>query len=1063
MRPTGNRLLRRLMPGLARLMPGLALLGALIGWNSPGEAYVQQIIIDATNTASYNPIPLGSSTPGPSVTYTIYTGRIIGALSPTNPLNAGITDINLAPTNGGLVTYTSVFSIVTPTSPMARSGLMIHEVPNRGGNAINTNALIAGATYVQSGWQPDLLAQCSTAPVPPYPCVSLSSSYGTPSGTYPFFTAPTGFAAFVVQVPVATTDGNPPNGTNTITGKVYGHVCTGPAGCPLAAGSAPTSTSHMAIQGPAFVPYQPVGPDTFQAQLWSTPSQTFTGVTGPKTLIPSAQWAWAFCPSGWPGTANPNYICLNGQTFNPNLLYEVVYTAANPLVLGVGFAAFRDLASFLRYGTTAPNGGSNPIPGSITSAMTVGASQSAAFIHGLIFYGFNEDEDGRIVFDGAWPQIDGRMMVMNIRWGQPNNLMYLYMGGDEAPIWWADYPNLARGLPANGMLHRCTATGTCPQVLETLGSAEIYSEKMHASLCGFTCVADIPLPPNVYRYYSPGATHGGGNVSFTWSAPGSITPPTGQTYPSDPIPLTFTNNALQAAFIGLLLNGTPMPPSAPGLTYPSLASGQLVLNTAAAEGFPTIPGFPYAGDQAWAPFVYDFGPLEDYSNQSGIPTIQPPNITQVLPVYAPKVDADGNETQVGGVPSVLGEAPIGTYVGWNLTSIGWYTGQVIPGAGGSGSFWPFWDTKAHRMANSDPRLSLEERYGTHVGYVCVVAEAASKAMGKRFLLASDAPGLITLASASNVLTSLMPTVADTSLANTLCLAKTHDFNGDGKSDLFWRDDSGNLAVWLMNGAAVSSSGGLGNVPGNWSIVGQRDFNGDGMTDLLWRDTAGDTAIWFMNGTQVSSSSGIPSPDPSWSVVATGDFNGDGMGDILWEDTSGNLSLWLMNGATPIAMGSLGAVPLTLSVAGTGDFNGDHKTDILWRDTSGNTSIWFMNGTQVASSAAVANIPAPWSVVGTGDLDGNGMSDIVWQDNNGNTAVWLMNGATVVANAMVGNIPTNWTMAETGDFDGNGTSDLLWRDNSGNTAIWFMSGVTVSSTGYVGNIPANWTLQAVNAD
>jgi hypothetical protein len=120
MRPTRNRL-------LSRLMPALALLGAVIGWNTPSEAYVQQIIIDQTNTANYNPIPLGSSTPGPSVMYTIYTGRIIGALSPTNPLNAGITDINLAPTSGGLVNYTAVFSIVTPTAPAARSGLMIHE------------------------------------------------------------------------------------------------------------------------------------------------------------------------------------------------------------------------------------------------------------------------------------------------------------------------------------------------------------------------------------------------------------------------------------------------------------------------------------------------------------------------------------------------------------------------------------------------------------------------------------------------------------------------------------------------------------------------------------------------------------------------------------------------------------------------------------------------------------------------------------------------------------------------------------------------------------------------
>ncbi len=144
MRPTMKRL-------LWRLVPALALLGAMIGWNSPSEAYVQQIIIDQTNTANYTPIQLGSSIPGPSVSYTIYTGRIVGAISPTNPLNAIITDINLAPTSGGLVNYTSVFSIVTPTNPAARNGLMIHEVPNRGNNAINTSALIAGVTYVQSG------------------------------------------------------------------------------------------------------------------------------------------------------------------------------------------------------------------------------------------------------------------------------------------------------------------------------------------------------------------------------------------------------------------------------------------------------------------------------------------------------------------------------------------------------------------------------------------------------------------------------------------------------------------------------------------------------------------------------------------------------------------------------------------------------------------------------------------------------------------------------------------------------------------------------------------------
>jgi hypothetical protein len=691
---------------------------------------------------------------------------------------------------------------------------MIHAVPNRGGNAINTSALIEGATYVQSGWQGDLLAQCSPFPAIPYPCFELNPGpYGSLNTTTGVFTPPQvsdvagvaglkSLASFVVQVPVATN----PNGKDPITGQVYSHVCTGTNGCGLAVGSAPTSTAQLVIQAPAFAPYQPASMDTNQAEFWTVSSQTFEGKNSKETPIPSDQWAWAYCPSGWPGTPNPNWICLKNGPFNPKLLYEMAYTAKNPLVLGVGFAAFRDLGSFLRYETAAPSGGSNPISDTVKLTYTVGSSQSGAFLHGFIFWGFNEDENGRTVFDGAWPQIDGRMMVMNIRWGQPNNLMYLYMGGDEAPVWWADYPNLARRLPPNGMLHRCASprdpvpegqhrsgaappardhakaeadgerghSNTCPQILETLGSAELYSEKMSASLCGFTCIADIPLPTNVHRYYSPGATHGGGSGSFTWDSPATATIPPGQLLPQDPFPLTYTNNALTYAFIQLLMSGTPMPPS----VYPTLARGELVPNTAAAEGFPNIPGLPYQGDQAWPPFVYDFGRGENYDQESGVPTIQPPIIKRVLPVYATKVNEDGNE-DVTGLPTVLGEAPLGTYVGWNLATTGWYgpnasngpgsVGQVFAGAGNSGGYWPFWDTKAHRTAAGDPRLSLQERYGTHAGYVCVVTAAANGAVQERFLLASDAQTLISNAAASNVLgPPYVPTSADMKLANSLC-------------------------------------------------------------------------------------------------------------------------------------------------------------------------------------------------------------------------------------------------------------------------------------------------------
>jgi phospholipase/lecithinase/hemolysin len=125
---------------------------------------------------------------------------------------------------------------------------------------------------------------------------------------------------------------------------------------------------------------------------------------------------------------------------------------------------------------------------------------------------------------------------------------------------------------------------------------------------------------------------------------------------------------------------------------------------------------------------------------------------------------------------------------------------------------------------------------------------------------------------------------------------THDYNGDGKSDIIWRDTiSGATAAWMMNGGQVLSSGGFGIVPNAWSIVGQRDFNGDGKYDLLWRDTSGNTVIWFLNGATVTSTGSLGNIPNNWKVVATGDFDGDGKGDILWQDTSGNLAMWLMNG------------------------------------------------------------------------------------------------------------------------------------------------------------------------
>ncbi len=105
---------------------------------------------------------------------------------------------------------------------------------------------------------------------------------------------------------------------------------------------------------------------------------------------------------------------------------------------------------------------------------------------------------------------------MNSRFALPDVLLELYMMGGEAPVWWADYPNKARNLPAAGLLDACKATNTCPQIMETFGSLEFYGEKMAPDLVGTTADADIPVPPNVHRYYNPGTTHGGGGGGFTY-------------------------------------------------------------------------------------------------------------------------------------------------------------------------------------------------------------------------------------------------------------------------------------------------------------------------------------------------------------------------------------------------------------------------------------------------------------------------------------------------------------------------------------------------------------------
>ena len=301
-----------------------------------------------------------------------------------------------------------------------------------------------------------------------------------------------------------------------------------------------------------------------------------------------------------------------------------------------------------------------------------------------------------------------------------------------------------------------------------------------------------------------------------------------------------------------------------------------------------------------------------------------------------------------------------------------------------------------------------------------------------------------------------------SAANYACLnfvqTATHDFNGDGKSDVLWRDTASNIGLWLMNGSQVQANS-LGNVGSLWSVVGQRDFNGNGTADILWRDTSGDVGIWLMNGSSVASSVALGNVPTTWSVVGTGDFNGDGSGDILWRDGSGNLAVWFMNGAAVAQTAIIGNVPTVWSVAGA-----DSKGDIFWYNTTtGDVAMWVMNGAQVVQVVDFGIVPTTWKIAGIGDFDGNGSTDLLWRDSSGNVAMWLLNGTQVMSTALLGNMPVAWSTVQTGDYNGDGKSDILWVDNLGNVAAWFMNGTAVSSVANYGNVGTTWTVQSVNAE
>src|SRR5262245_20510974 len=621
-----------------------------------------------------------------AIPYERISGKFYGELDPADPRNALITDITLATRNAaGKVEYVGTFSLMKPVDLSKASGVLIYSVVNRGGGTAVASP--DGHISLVSGWQGDVL----------------------PSATNQ-----------TIQVPRAK--------------NADGTSITGPLVIRILNQSGSTATLMIPRATPS--PYPAATLDTTKARLISAVSESASGVKGGVVNIASGDWAFATCESTpFPGTPDPTHVCLKNG-FDPALLYELQYTVKDPLVLGIGFAATRDINAFFRYEKKDDAGTPNPVAGAVRWAISEGSSQSGTFLRAFIRLGFNQDERSRLVWEGSNPNIAARVLDMNRRFAVPGGAVAFYELGTEAPVWWEDWNDAPRGRGKSGLLDRCRASNSCPKILETFGSAEIWNLRASFMLVGTDAKADIPLPDNVRRYYFAGVTHGGGRGGFSRATPAVEN----CDLASNPAPSGPMRAALIDAFIGWITKGTPMPPS----RYPKIADGMLVPDTIAAMGFPKIPGTPSPEHQVHPLLDYELGSSFNYQDASGFLTAVP-RVKQSLPQLVVKVDADGNE--VAGIKSPLQAAPLGTYTGWNVTSSGPRKGQVC---GNSGGYVPFATTKAERLAAGDPRPSLEERYRSHDDYVAAVAKAARALQQDGLLREHDADAMIKQAKASDV-------------------------------------------------------------------------------------------------------------------------------------------------------------------------------------------------------------------------------------------------------------------------------------------------------------------------
>jgi len=614
-------------------------------------------------------------------------GRVYFAVSPENVHNRQIVDLDKAPRNAnGEVEFSADLYLYKPKDMNKGNNAVLFEVSNRGGrgilrlvdggNSSDPNGelgdgllLREGYTIAWLGWQFDLAEE----------------------GQKLLLSAPVAHDPRGKEIRgLVRADFTP---AQRVDDMPLGHIMLGASGGKSYPADDPASTKNVLT-------------------VRDMPE-------GPRQSIPRGQWSFAHSVEGQL-LADAHFIHLDGG-FLPGKIYEVVYEAKDPSVVGVGLAAVRDFLSYLKYDpqATAP----------VRRVYAVGISQSGRFLRHFLYQDFNADEQGRQVMDGVIAHVAGAGRgSFNHRFAQPSRdaqpMSSIFFPTDVFP-----YTDLAEKDPETGetagLLDAASKSHTAPKIFFTNTSYEYWGRTaslIHTSADG---LKDAAPGENARIYFLVGLQHF--SAAFPPQKATAGAPELTAQQRHNPNPIQWFWRALITDMDQWVKDGTAPPAS----VYPKIADGTLV--PLSKWTFPKIPGVNTPHEMNLG-YHLDFGPQW----KSGIISNEPPRVGKAFAVLVPRTDADGND--LGGVRLPELQVPLATYTGWNLRdpSIG------APDRRTSflGSFLPFARSAADREKSGDPRASIAERYASREQYMGKFAEAAMKLIQDRFLLREDLPAVL---------------------------------------------------------------------------------------------------------------------------------------------------------------------------------------------------------------------------------------------------------------------------------------------------------------------------------